>query len=254
MKRLFLVLISTFFMCTLLAQNILILKSGEKMNGKVERYRNDTLTFVFKGNKLQFKRNEIAAIYFDEKQVPLPQQNSPQQIEQKQEGKISGVVTYFFNDNYGDKPDIGAKVIIANAENLPDFNYNIVEGFLHGKLYRSLYNSYVARGDKKGLESIMDQVRLYQVETQEKFNSLDNRAADELSKIKFKNAVYNINLVVDGNGTVSTSVPQRKYFVYVISNNRTGDNVCEMMGKIYFTTITVKAGETANFAAKFDLY
>ena len=31
---------------------------------------------------------------------------------QSEKGELKGVVTYFFNDNYGSKPDVGAKVII----------------------------------------------------------------------------------------------------------------------------------------------
>ncbi len=31
---------------------------------------------------------------------------------QNEKGELKGVVTYFFNDNFGDKPDVGAKVVI----------------------------------------------------------------------------------------------------------------------------------------------
>ncbi len=53
----------------LFGQNTLVLKSGETMKGKVERFRSDTLTFNFKGNKIQFKSSEIVAIYFTEKDI-----------------------------------------------------------------------------------------------------------------------------------------------------------------------------------------
>jgi hypothetical protein len=37
---------------------------------------------------------------------------------QNEKGELRGVITYFFNDNYGNKPDVGAKVIIQKI-NLP---------------------------------------------------------------------------------------------------------------------------------------
>ncbi len=36
------------------------------MNGKVDRFKNDTLVFIYKGNKLQFKSSEISSVYFDD--------------------------------------------------------------------------------------------------------------------------------------------------------------------------------------------
>ena len=33
----------------------------------------------------------------------------------KPDGKLSGVVTYYFNENYGDKTDIGAQIYINSC-------------------------------------------------------------------------------------------------------------------------------------------
>ena len=143
MKQLLLFSLVFFISCELAAQNVLVLKSGEKMKGKVEKFLKDTLTFKFKGNKMLFKSSEISSSYFDEKDIPEEQPNSlSQNIEQKQEGKITGVVTYFFNDNYGDKPDVGAKILIINSSEVPNFHLSTVDSFRDASTYKALYNSY----------------------------------------------------------------------------------------------------------------
>src|SRR5690606_22897933 len=41
--------------------------------------------------------------------------SSGDEINKKLNGEIKGVVTYFFNDNYGNKPDIGSEVMIRKT-------------------------------------------------------------------------------------------------------------------------------------------
>jgi len=255
MNRVLMFLFTISFASTLFAQNILVLKSGEKLNGKVERFRNDTLTFNFKGNKMQFKSSEIVSIYFDEKEISKAPSTVPEPFaEQKVEGKIAGVVTYYFNDNYGDKPDVGSKVLIIDALKVPDFKYSTVDSFLYANTYKNLYDSYAADRESKIPDNIIQIVKEYGVDTQAGFDALDNRTQKELNKIKFNNIIYCTKLVVDGNGTVSANVPPGKYYIVVASNNRTGRSMTEILGKIYFEKVEVKSGETSNFNAKFDLY
>lgn len=52
------------------SQNILFLKNGDRMNGKLEGYKNDTIIFKLQGNKLKFKTSDIISVYFDEKLAP----------------------------------------------------------------------------------------------------------------------------------------------------------------------------------------
>lgn len=252
MKYFLIFLFTTSFTATLFGQNVLILKSGEKLNGKVERFRNDTLTFNFKGNKMQFKSSEIASIYFDEKEIPKEQPTTLVAV-QEPEGKIAGVVTYYFNDNYGDKPDVGAKVLIINSLKVPDFHFATVDNFLKAKTYKLLYDSYVTMGQTPN-NSIKENVKAYGVETAEGFDALDKRAVNELDKIRFDNIFYCTKVVADGNGTFSVNVAPGKYYVYITSNNRRGKNITEILGKVNCKEIEVKSGQTSNLNAKFDLY
>jgi len=255
MKQFLIFLLAVGITCELAGQNVLFLKSGEKINGKVVRFKNDTLTFNFKGTKMRFKSSEIVSVYFDEKEVPKEKPNpSTQIIEQKQEqkGKITGVVTYFFNDNYGDKPDVGAEILIINISKIPDFKYLTVDSFYHANTYKNLYDSYAAMSEIP--DNISNELKEYGVDTKERFDALDKRTDDELDKIRYEFNYYCIKLVVDGNGNFSSNVPPGKYYVYVQSNNRKGHSRTEIMGKIYCKKVVVKSGETSNLNAKFDLY
>ena len=253
MKRFSLFLIAFIISYSLLGQNLLILKSGEKIKGKIDRFRNDTLTFNFKGNKMIFKSSEILSLYFDEKDFPKEETSSITQISE-QEGKITGVVTYFFNDNYGDKPDIGAKVLIIEISKVNDFNFLTVDSFHYANSYRNLYNSYALNGKSKIPDNIINGVKSYGVDTKEGFDALDNRVQEELNKIRFTNIFYCKKLVVDGNGVFSANVPAGNYYVYVTSNNRKGHSMTEIMGKIICKKVIVNSKETSNLNAKFDLY
>ncbi len=48
------------------AQQIVSMKSGEKMNGKVESLNNGVVSFLYKGNLMKIKTSEIYAITFGE--------------------------------------------------------------------------------------------------------------------------------------------------------------------------------------------
>lgn len=50
---------------SLSAQHTLLMKSGEKMTGEVRSLNDGTVKFLFKGNEMSFKVNEIASISFD---------------------------------------------------------------------------------------------------------------------------------------------------------------------------------------------
>lgn len=235
-------------------QHALLLKSGERMNGKVERFKNDTLTFSFKGNKMLFKSSDILALYFDDKKVAIEQpSSSAKSVEQKQEGKISGVVTYYFNENYGDKPDVGTEVLIIDVAHVPNLHSATIDSFLYVKTYKSLYNLY-DKGGGKIPEDVIRIIKAYGVETKEGFDNLDNRAGEELFKMRFDKAFYTIKLITDGNGGFSSNVPVGNYYVYIRSNHRDGKNMTEVLGRVVFKKVEVRAGETATVNAKFNPY
>lgn len=129
------------------------------MNGKLEEFKNDTIIFKIQGNKLKFKTSDVTLIYFDEKIAPLDLNNTAKnnQIISVVKGSIFGVVTYYFNKNYGDKPDVGAEVYIAVSTKIPDFNLAVVDSFYYASIYKNIYLVYKSMG--KVPDDIMEHVK-----------------------------------------------------------------------------------------------
>ena len=65
MKKAVIILFVAFAMNSS-AQQIVSMKSGEKMNGKVESLNNGVVNFLFKGNMMKIKIDEIYSITFGE--------------------------------------------------------------------------------------------------------------------------------------------------------------------------------------------
>jgi hypothetical protein len=228
MKLVLLFVVTVIFSNLVYGQNIVLLKSGDKMNGKVDGFKNDTLIFIYKGNKIQFKSSEISAVYFDETQLPINNLNYlVKPTGQNQNGKISGVITYFFNDNLGYKPDVGAEVLVISSAKISNFNYSIIDSFLNPEMY-SITNKTV-------------------------LSELDKGAWDEIAKIKYENIAYCQKLIVDGNGNFSSDFPEGTYYVLVTSANRHGYGMSDALGKYGCKKLIVKPGETTYFNKKFDV-
>ncbi len=65
MKKIFTLLFLSLFYLTLNAQHVIVLKSGEKMNGEVKSVSDGVIKFNFKGNEMSFKVAEVSSIIFD---------------------------------------------------------------------------------------------------------------------------------------------------------------------------------------------
>lgn len=233
------------------SQNVIVLKSGEKMAGKAEQLKNDTLTFNFKGNKIQVNIADISALYFGEESPQIEQvPNSTQQKEKTQKGEISGVITYFFNDNFGDRPDIGAQVYVIDVRKSSDFNIASYDTFHYGGAYRNMYSSY-KQMRKKIPDEIIENLKKWKVEDDELFEALDTRLTQSILKLTYSSFV--IKSIVDGNGTYSLTVPPGEYYIFIKSNNRKGLSISEIQGKIYCKKISVKEGDRLNVSVNFDL-
>ncbi len=67
MRKIFFAAVITLSGYLLHAQHTLVLKSGEKMNGTLQTVKDGTLSFLFKGNAMNFKMEEVSAILLDAK-------------------------------------------------------------------------------------------------------------------------------------------------------------------------------------------
>jgi len=233
------------------SQNILFLKNGDKMNGKLEGCKNDTITFNIQGNKLKLRTFDITSIYFDEKLIPneLNKPTMGNEIKPIQNGRVSGVITYFFNDNFGSKPDVGADVYIVESNKVPDFNYATVDSFYNSnihRLYRSKWGAIVS--SNKVLANIIVEAKKYNLD-RKSFNSLDKRAATNISQIIDAKDVMNLN--VDGIGNFSIKVKPGTYFICIKSKNIIGLNVIDTTGEIKCERLIVKEDGEYNVSCEF---
>jgi hypothetical protein len=221
------------------------------MNGKLTGFVNDSVIYTIRGNALRFKTSEIISIYFEESLASsfLDKSINSSSGVAESLGSISGVVTYFFNDNYGDKPDVGSEVYIVDVESVPDFSKATVDSFYYASFYRNIYLDYKSRG--RVPENIMTEVHKYNAIDKDAFNALDKQATTNLLKIEFSRDA--IKTIVDGSGNYSAKLKPGSYFVYIQSNNREEFTMTERMGKIYCARVTVKAGADSNVSCNFDL-
>jgi hypothetical protein len=233
-------------------QNVLLLKNGDKINGKLDGFKNDTIIFKFQGNKLKFRTTEIVSIIFDESfssQITIKEPNII--ANKKKDGKISGVVTFFFNKNYGDKPDIGSKVFIADSLETTQINLSTLDSFQHGSFYRNILQEYKRLGLKTPAD-VLAELKKWNVEENVQFDSLDSRTYKIIINIMKANGVREI--VVDGSGNYNVNIKPGTYYVYIQSNNRNALSRTEIMGKMHCQKVTIIDGDEINVSTNFGLH
>jgi len=196
-----------------------------------------------------------------------------------QTGTITGVVTYFFNDNLGNKPDIGASVYvvdtkIATLTALDSFNkaknyrvfyqsaldrQAVYQGLMKTtkgkKAYKDSFDSYVKSEaeQKKKADELYKTLLVLNVESDSKFDSLDLYTTDMVNRVK--NAGVAVSTVVDGTGNYSLKVKPGKYHVLIISSGRKGMSVTEINGQVWSKEVSInESDEIKNVSHNFTLY
>lgn len=193
---------------------------------------------------------------------------------------VGGVVTYYFNQYQGDKPDLGAKVLLVDSAKIEAFDAKVVEDFLFAKSYRQLqavtmenhkyYSRLVAstkgkkrqqeahdkhKADMAGTQKSLDEINAALVrlgaDTDEKFEAMDEKATQMLGKIKTDNSSQK---TVDGSGNYSFNVTPGTYYVYISSKNRTGLNLTEVLGMVYLKKVRVAENDSKDVSHNFALY
>jgi len=243
MKHLLLTIILLVFFTQINAQQTLVLKSGDKLNGVISKIDNSVLYFTFKGNEMTFNIGDISAIYFDEKTIqPATGVTCT--------SKVDGIVTYFFNYNFGDKPDVGSEVYIVDSSECNNFNKSTIDSLEHLSFYKKLlarraYNVYPR-------QVIIDTLTKYGVESDKGYEALDVRADMNYKLLKNSKSAY--KLVVDGNGSYSKNLKPGTYYVLIKSNNRKGSDYSNVMGQHYLQVIRLVADDEINVSHNFSIY
>lgn len=102
-----------------------------------------------------------------------------------QSGIISGVITYFFNDNFGNRPDVAATVYVFKEKIIPPggYEYSTLDTFRVVNSYRELERIYKIV-DQEMSEEQRQTMKKYGIETEEDLKNLDIRAFTIIHKIK----------------------------------------------------------------------
>lgn len=233
------------------SQNALYLKNGDKMSGKLEGYKNDTILFNFQGNQLKFKTADIISVFFNEKNASSEPAKAiiPAEIDPSKMAKISGVVTYLTRFEF--EPDISSDIYFADSTNLKDFNYATLDSFYNYIVYKNYRKNWAARPSNKLIASIYDEGEKYNLD-KESFKWLDKRTAMNISKILDARNVT--KAVVDGSGNYSIKVRPGTYYVLFKSRNTPRLNKLETSEQFKCNKVNISEGEniTMSYAFGFE--
>lgn len=164
---------------------------------------------------------------------------------------VKGVVSYFYNTNYGDKPDTGAKAYVLTDGDMKTLNTS------YEQIYRYLI-SYL-RAENAALESksaTLARARARGKEKAEADKAIENAnqklaeqvainksVGDSVSKAVFRLEMSTWDskrVTSDGNGVFTKKVVPGKYYVLVISAHRQHTTVTEVSGQIAVKKAEVK--------------
>lgn len=192
---------------------------------------------------------------------------------------VSGVITYYFNQYQGNKPDLGASVTLIDSAKVKNFDYKLYENFHYGKFYQKMYFSALERFEKysdaykktegkkkmveqnetfkkgmedakKDIESHMKQIAIYQSETPEKAAKISTDLYMQLLKLDDDLP----KKTVDANGNYSLNAKPGVYYVLVKSKNRTSSyDILESSGKIYIKKIKVSENDNKDLSYNFEI-
>lgn len=224
----------TFLSTFAFSQSQITLKNGDKIEGEIKSLLNGILTVKFQANNITLKQADIESIIMDKKSVPVSTINT--------KATVKGVVTYFFNNNYGDKPDVGAMVYLrktdsAHQEERVFIKYKVIQ---------------VCKNSKS--EFCVKSLEKYNATTKEGLEAIDKEAFTERLKLDMGENNGVIKATVDGNGNYSVNVDPGLYEIIFVSKGRTGMTITEIKGKLESKIIKVKSGETITSDFRFDIY
>lgn len=178
---------------------------------------------------------------------------------ESKKGTLSGVVTYFFNNNFGYKPDIGSEVMLVSKAASPEFDFSVVEKFVRVnriRTLRSLENYTAVLFAKRGTRTptptpiAAGELKKAGIANESDWEALTKQADDMWSTAERGNKT--IKLVADGNGSFKRSIPPGEYYVLIRSKQRSGSNTLEILGKVHAEKVVISYDEEVSVSAKFE--
>lgn len=184
-----------------------------------------------------------------------------------QTASVGGLVTYFFNDYQGNRPDLGATVYLLDAKVNKGFNIESYDSLNSAILFANLsetysrmYETYHSMGDfvdakakaaeyKKTADSLATQSYIY-----------SGKSLKDLEDRVLSMCLYSVRInkppqkFIDASGSFTFSnVKPGTYFIYIVSANRYGVTEVDIKGKIYCEKIILKANDSKSIKHNFDI-
>src|SRR3989304_1308510 len=158
-------------------------------------------------------------------------------------GTLKGIVTYLFNDNFGDKPDVGSKVYaiptsrnwgkesdLSSISEEESFVKDL-KGYYSANTLRNIVALDMIMGEPVS-ENYVKELQKMGADTEEGFKLIDEKARKNLFKIKF-GEILSSHAVVDGDGQFELQLVPGSYFIVVLSNHRNQHTLTEHSHSLY---------------------
>lgn len=232
MKRLLPFMLFAFNTLYICAQHQLIMSDGTILKGEVISYSSGEIKFNMLGNTMTFNLASVSAINFSE--APLQSTKSSNIV------NVHGNVQYFFNDNYGDKPDVGADIWFLSMDSLgngiDDINSIDTLFLLNYYGIEVFWNSHLLNNTKELHPLLLK----YGIESQDQFDEFQKSVSSELMQMGYHSST--IKTVADGNGTFSKSLRPGTYIVVIKSKHRDALNYVDHGGEVIIRAVEIDQG------------
>ncbi|MBI3878514.1 MAG: hypothetical protein HY301_00415 [Verrucomicrobia bacterium] len=171
-----------------------------------------------------------------------------QKLKTTQKGELNGVVTYFFNSNFGYKPDVGAEIYVFPVDAYSDFDPSVITEYQTMKHAMSWSKST----DQRLRQDSQKILSKYSSPVESAWKDLDARVVKMALPAEVGDKT--IRLTADGNGAFKRSLQPGTYYTIIRSKHRQDMSVSEISGKIFVRKVEIKSGEEASLDAKFEVY
>lgn len=159
----------------------------------------------------------------------------------EKQGIVTGVVTYFFNRNYGDKPDVGSEVFIL-PEKYKDKWIEVL-----------MFVSEVLSRTNAELDKMLGNEHSRQLMSESEFDNLESGVNEFIKQIRYDKLSDIKKVVADGGGAFSITVaPGNYYFIARSAHRSSHSNKVEFLAQIYVASEEVKAGQTTFVKFRFQ--
>jgi hypothetical protein len=194
------------------------------------------------------------------------------------QSKLSGVITYYFNEYQGDKPDIGSKIYVIDSSRVNQQDLKILKLYLNTSKFQNellkfksnyevesiaytMAKTYDPKGADgyyiprlKNIQSDIDDVKShlqkFGFKEENEISYLDSKAKMIIENIK-SNAT--ITKTIDATGGYSCNLKPSTYFILIKSNNRQSLTSTENDGNLFFKGIKLKTNSEIDVSYNFNI-